>query len=241
LLRSGQIAPGDLARVAVSLDSVDVEVQDHLRGRGAWRDATALVQLLGEKHVMFDINVTAVRSTHSGIEKLIAYARTAGARRVNIHWPSRMGIGHGLPATEIPTEEEWRHFRAEALRSGSGDRDFFVEVEKAFLDPDEQLSKCALSDSTNLQIMPDGRVYRCGLLIDDPSMASLAIIGSTLVLAHADRGEQLLAAEAATPCFSCPLKLSERRACIYDKMSSQRDDTSVREQELTSLSPTVAP
>ena len=44
--------------------------------------------------------------------------------------------------------------------------DFFVEIERGFLDDGDPLVGCALDDFSNLQILPDGRAYRCGLLAD---------------------------------------------------------------------------
>ena len=44
--------------------------------------------------------------------------------------------------------------------------DFFVEIERGFLAEGDPLVGCALDDFSNLQILPDGRAYRCGLLVD---------------------------------------------------------------------------
>jgi hypothetical protein len=53
--------------------------------------------------------------------------------------------------------------------------DFFVEIERGFLAQDDPLLGCALDDFSNLQILPDGRAYRCGLLVDRAGMSSLAM------------------------------------------------------------------
>ena len=91
LLENGEIKPQSLSRVAVSLDTLDETVQDAFRGRGAWRDAMDTIRLLSEHDILFDINITGVRSALDDIDALIDFADAKGCRRVNVHWPSRMG------------------------------------------------------------------------------------------------------------------------------------------------------
>src|SRR5579875_3686647 len=143
LLADGTVGSHNLSRVAVSLDTLDPAVQDRCRGRGAWQDAMAAITLLREREVPFDINVTAVRSALGGIEALIGFAEREGCRRVNIHWPSAMGLGDTL---------------VRQVRSRAGTRPgFFVEIERGFLAAGEPLAGCALADFSNLEVMPDGR------------------------------------------------------------------------------------
>jgi MoaA/NifB/PqqE/SkfB family radical SAM enzyme len=219
LLETRQVEPRDLGRVAVSLDTMDEAVQDHFRGRGAWRDAMDTIALLRQQHIPFDINVTAVRSALTGIEALIRFASDQGCRRVNVHWPSTIGLGTSLAADEIPGQHEW----ADLVRSVAGriQQEPFIEVERGFLSPGEQLTGCALDDYSNLQILPDGRAYRCGLLVDQADMASLTMTGDQLHLARPGFGEELLRSTVPAGCDACPaLQADGRRACIYDKVSS---------------------
>src|SRR5579875_712373 len=60
-LADGTIGSHNLARVAVSLDTLDPAVQDEFRGPGAWQDAMATIGMLREHGVLFDINVTALK------------------------------------------------------------------------------------------------------------------------------------------------------------------------------------
>jgi MoaA/NifB/PqqE/SkfB family radical SAM enzyme len=172
LLEGGRIKSRDLSRVAVSLDTMDETLQDSLRGKGAWLDAIDTIGLLREHGIVFDINVTAVRSALSGIEKLFCFADEIGCRRVNVHWPSSIGLGVSLAANQIPGHEEW----ANLVRSVSErvQQEPFIEIERGFLGEGDRLAGCALDDFSNLQILPDGRAYRCGLLVDQEGMASLA-------------------------------------------------------------------
>jgi MoaA/NifB/PqqE/SkfB family radical SAM enzyme len=220
LLRNGTIAAKDLARVAVSLDCLDPAVQDEFRGPGAWQDAMDMIKLLREHAVTFDINVTAVKPVLSGVDKMIDFARDHSCRRVNIHWPSTIGIGTTLDPGAVPDRGEWLELirRVARLERRS---DFFVEIERGYLVDDERLTGCALEDFSNLQILPDGRAYRCGLLIDQEEMASLAMTGDQLRLTGPGHGEERLRADWLSTCDSCPVMRADgRRACIYDKVST---------------------
>src|SRR5579875_36474 len=195
LLADGTVGSHNLSRVAVSLDTLDPAVQDRFRGRGAWQDAMAAITLLREREVPFDINVTAVRSA--------------------------LGLGGTLGADEIPRRDEWESL-VRQVRSRAGTRPgFFVEIERGFLAAGEPLAGCALADFSNLEVMPDGRAYRCGLLVDQPEMASLTMAGAELRFSRPQYGEQLLLATMPPSCDGCPVMRAEgRRACIYDKVDS---------------------
>ena len=220
LLSSGAIGPHNLSRVAVSLDTLDEAIQDEFRGPGAWHDAMATVRLLGEREVPFDINVTAIKPVLGGLDDFIAFAEREGCRRVNIHWPSTMGIGSKLSPGQIPGQDEWEALVSRVEARKEQRPGFFVEIERGFLAEGEPLTDCALADFSNLEVMPDGRAYRCGLLVDQPEMASLSMVGAELRSPRPGYGEELLRSMLDS-CDGCPVKQADgRRACIYDKASS---------------------
>jgi len=221
LLETGEISRVNLGRVAVSLDTLDKGVQDGFRGRGAWRDAMATIQSLREHRVLFDINVTGVRAVLGGIGDLIRFADEAGCRRVNVHWPSSIGLGAELTAGQIPDPAEWQGLVHMIARRAETRPDFFVEIERGFLAEGDPLTGCALEDFSNLQILPDGRAYRCGMMVDQEGMASLAMTGDQLRLSRPGTGEELLRSSMPSGCDTCPaVQADGRRACIYDKVRS---------------------
>lgn len=223
LMEDGVVGPDNLSRVAVSLDTLDETVQDGLRGRGAWRDAMDTIRLLGQQGVLFDINVTGVRSVLGGLDALIRFADQAGCRRVNVHWPSSIGLGSELTAEQIPDAMEWLDLVTVISKRAEARSDLFVEIERGFLAEGEPLTECALPVFSNLQILPDGRAYRCGLLVDQVGMASLAMRDDQLLLTRPGFGEDRLEAAMSATCSSCPVMQADgRRACIYDKVSSVR-------------------
>jgi MoaA/NifB/PqqE/SkfB family radical SAM enzyme len=221
LLENGEVKPQSLSRVAVSLDTLDETLQDALRGRGAFRDAMDTIRLLGRYDILFDVNVTGVRPALDSLDELIHFAEKAGCRRVNVHWPSNIGLGAQLTAEQIPDRGEWEKLVRTIAERTEKRPDFFVEIERGFLGEDDLLTGCALKDFSNLQILPDGRAYRCGMLVDQEGMASLAMTGDQLRLTHRDKGEELLKSSMPSGCGTCPaVQADGRRACIYDKVSS---------------------
>ncbi len=220
-LKLGLIDRHNLSRVAVSLDSVDEKVQDQLRGRGAWRDAMETIEILRKQQVLFDINATAVRTTLDGLDALIDFGCQADCRRINIHWPSIMGIGSDQPLWQIPDKQAWRVLTREIESRVELRPDFFVEIERGFLDEEQAFTACALSDFSNLQVLPDGRAYRCGLLVDQYHMASLMMEGENLLVTRPNQGEELVRSSMTSSCDRCPVITTEsRHACIFDKISS---------------------
>ena len=221
LLSSGTIGPHNVSRVAVSLDTLDETLQDQLRGPGALRDALATISMLREHEIPFDVNVTAVRPVLDHLDAVIRFAEREGCRRVNIHWPSAMGMGSKLTAGQIPDQYEWEKL-VRSVESRIEDRPgFFVEIEHGFLAEGEPLAACALTDFSNLQVLPDGRAYRCGLLVDQVDMASMSMVDDQLNFTNMAFGEELLRSSMRLTCDSCPvMRMDGRRACIYDKVRS---------------------
>jgi molybdenum cofactor biosynthesis enzyme MoaA len=221
LLSAGKVRPHDLSRVAVSLDTVDETVQDELRGPGAWQDARATIAMLRGLGMAFDINVTAVRPVLDGIDTLIGFAEREGCRRVNIHWPSTMGIGSDLDVGQVPSQSEWEALVRRVASRVERRPGFFVEIERGFLPDGKPLTDCALVDFSNLEVLPDGRAYRCGLLVDQAEMASLKMAGDQLRFTRPGYGEELLRSSMPPSCDGCPvMRMDGRRACIYDKVRS---------------------
>lgn len=221
LIEDRVVDPRQLSRVAVSFDSLDPEIQDSFRGAGAWHDATETMKVLQANGVPFDINVTAVSAVIDGVPELIGFARQAGCRRVNIHWPSSMGIAHSLDPDQIPDRATWETLTRRISQRVDHSPDFFVEIERGFLEPGQPLTNCALVGFSNLQIMPDGRAFRCGLLADQAELASLVMADGELRQAQPDPGEEELLRKAVegSLCDGCPV-MEGGRACIYDKISS---------------------
>jgi MoaA/NifB/PqqE/SkfB family radical SAM enzyme len=220
-LSSARVTADDLSRVAVSLDTLDEALQERLRGPGALRDALDTIDMLRKHGVPFDINITGVRPALDRLDRFIRFAEDKGCRRVNVHWPSAMGLGGKLTSDDIPEQGEWEKLVQSVEYRVEDWPGFFVEVERGFLSDGEPFTGCAITDFSNLQVMPDGRAYRCGLLVDQAEMASLFMAGDELSYTSLTSGEELFRPVAEVSCDGCPLMRADgRRACIYDKVRS---------------------
>ncbi len=214
----GAIGRHNLDRVAVSLDVVDADEQDRLRGRGAHRDAYSAIDVVREAGIPFDVNVTAVRHLISLIPHLTDQVESLGGRRVNIHWPSAMGLGADLVDVS-PTPAQWRRLTDAVAARQPARPDFVVEVQRGFVDQTaDGGTDCAIPALSNLQVFPDGRAYRCGLLVDRPEMASLTMADGVLRVTGPHVGEDAVGV-GSDGCDGCPLSKDDR-ACIYDKVVS---------------------
>ena len=145
------------------------------------------IDLLRKRNVTFDINATGVRSVLEELDALIDFSGQSGCRRLNIHWPSAMGLGSSMPRAEIPDKSTWQSLVGQIKTRTETRGNFFIDIERGFLDDGELLTTCALNSFCNLQILPDGRAYRCGLLVDQPEMASMTMAGGKLLMSAHDR------------------------------------------------------
>ena len=212
LLKDGSVEPHRLSRVAVSLDTLDEAVQDKLRGPGALQDAMATIALLRDHGVLFDINVTAVRPVLCGVEALIDFADRACCRRVNVHWPSTMGIGNGLDVDQIPDRYEWEELVRRVESRVERKPDFFVEIERGFLAAGELAHRMCLDRLLQLagppgrpclSMRPACRSGGNGIAVHDRRLS--------FVLTRPGYGEELLRTSMPHICDGCPVMRADGR------------------------------
>jgi MoaA/NifB/PqqE/SkfB family radical SAM enzyme len=214
-----------MERVAVSLDSPSPALCDRLRGRGAFRDAMATIGQLTDQGIAIDINFTVVRSSLDRITEMVSFAEELGARRINIHWFSLVGRAREHAAHEEISAEQWRAVVTEvnAYRPRSSEFRVDCELGFAFGMPGEDQGMCAVRDRSNLQFLPDGTVYSCGMLVEDPSQAGYLWRDGTLLLRNGDTE----VGRTSAPCAGCPVRTARSEApgtapvplCIYNRLA----------------------
>ena len=125
-----------------------------------------------------------------------------------------MGLEPNSPPTQIPDRVEWEKLVRTIADRVETRPDFFVEIERGLLADDDPLTGCALEDFSNLQILPEGRAYRCGMLVDQEGMASLAMTGDQLRLTRPDWGRAAQVIDAAR-VRHVPSSASRRQARVH--------------------------
>jgi MoaA/NifB/PqqE/SkfB family radical SAM enzyme len=214
-------------RVAVSLDVPNPELFDQLRGRGAFKDAMRTIELLALARKQFDINFTVVKSALPYVRQMLRFAEDLGARRINMHWFSPVGRGKLNAQHETVSSDEWREVLDVVAGYSPSRGDFIVDCELGYElgYRGEDRKMCAVRDRTNLQFMPDGSVFSCGMLVERPDLAGYMWRGGGLHLRQAESE----VTRTATPCGGCPMRVKVAAVsndgapeplplCIYNRL-----------------------
>ncbi len=159
--------------VQISLDGIDAETNDAMRGRGSYVRARRAMGLLAERGVEFKINMVVTRDSAAQLDSMLDLAQGYGAvLRVTRLRPSGRGqrIWDGLH----PTFEQNRtlyHWLKANPEVATGDSFFHLS---AFGEPLPGMSMCGAGRIVCL-VDPLGDVYACPFLLD-PAFRSGNII-----------------------------------------------------------------
>lgn len=220
-LRDPAVAAG-IGRVAVSLDAPSPDVFDALRGPRAFADVMLTIDLLKELRKPFDINFTVVKSSLPYVRQMLYLAEDLGANRINLHWFSE--VGRGQQAGEGVTAAEWKRVLGEVTAFRSRRSDFVVDCELGFSFglPGEDEQMCAVRQRSNLQFLPDGTVFSCGMLVDQPDLAGYVWRDGGLQTRQAQSELSM----TRNSCGGCPVRAARSTddltsplpLCIYNRL-----------------------
>jgi MoaA/NifB/PqqE/SkfB family radical SAM enzyme len=216
----------------VSLDGATAEVNDALRGPGTFRHAMLAIDLLRERGLPFVITATLGRAAVEQLDDLLELAEASGCRTLNVHWLSSVGRARGQDMA-VPAER-WREVvtSVDAYKPRRSDLEVECQVGSrppgAPWAPRIDPSACAVRDRANLQFMPDGHVFSCGLLVDSPGLAGYRWDGEHL-LRRAGVTEVTVSDAFDGP--GCPARLrllgeaaAEHPVCIYERVVRSSDN-----------------
>jgi|GEM_PF-2333844 len=236
--------------VAVSLDSLQPEINDRYRGKGATENALATIAMLGEKQIPFRVNATVMKAAIDGLWDLYGFARQEGAQAVLVHFPSMVGRGRRwdrLPnmrthkQIEIPTSgatfdepHEWEDsvrwsakvYNAKRIPEDSS---FRVTCEDGY----GKVQNCRLLErSGSLQFLPPNPqtgempVVACGLNMATAATESAYLFRDGSLFTRAGITELSRArARGTTYDHRCPLRPRTSLACIYDRLEPKNQST----------------
>jgi MoaA/NifB/PqqE/SkfB family radical SAM enzyme len=230
--RARRLLAGPLAelvdRTYVSLDGATPAVNDALRGKGTFRHAMLAIELLRDKAMPFVITSTLGRDAVEQLDELLELAETSGCETLNIHWLS--SVGRARHRHLAVSAERWARVVSYIAEYSPRRRDLQVECQVGSVSPRSYWARsvdpraCAVRDRTNLQFMPDGQVFSCGLLVDTPRQAAYRWDGGSLLQRKAPSELSLCCTFERTGCPVRTLLLGEESArdsvpvCIYERV-----------------------
>jgi MoaA/NifB/PqqE/SkfB family radical SAM enzyme len=220
--------------VYVSLDGAHGEINDAIRGRGAFRHAMSTIDLLRRLGRPFVITATlgSAAAAPDEVGALLGLAEASGCRTLNVHWLSAVGRARGRGLTIPPREWDAVVSRIAAYTPKRDDLEVECQV-GSFLQGTAWASgvdtrACAVRDRSNLEFLPDGTVFSCGLLVDAPGLAGYRWNGRQLLRRA---GESELSVCTSFSGDGCPARqtvLGEPPdgeylpVCIYQRIARSR-------------------
>ncbi|AGL18590.1 radical SAM protein [Actinoplanes sp. N902-109] len=158
--------------VYVSLDGATAQENDAVRGHGAFRQARRTMRMLADMAKPFVITASITAPALDSIDDLLRLAEDSGCARLNIHWVSPTGRARDGKLSVPP--QKWWELCTKVAAHRPGRPDLTIDCQRAYLRADESAEiaeigrDCAVRQMSNLQFMPDGAVYACGLVVDRP-------------------------------------------------------------------------
>ncbi len=162
-----RVTPADLDFLSFSLDGPNPEVNDGLRGKGAFETCTGNLQKAVAKGFNVSLIYTVSRYNIAHLHKIVPLLARWGVKRFFIQVIGIRGktAANGADKWQL-TPGEWLEkippVAAEAAAMG-----ITTVFPKVFLGPEEKF-ECAGRVAENYFIFPNGRVYQCPLCEDYP-------------------------------------------------------------------------
>jgi MoaA/NifB/PqqE/SkfB family radical SAM enzyme len=226
-----------LSFVYISIDGACKETHDSIRGNGSFNDCLESMRLLSAANIPFGITFTITRRSIDEIDQMIELAEQFGCSTLNVHWLSNTGRAVGR--TDSIPAAQWLDV-CNRLTEFSGDRpDFSIHAQPAFVSERIEFAwakgvdpyACAVRELDNLQFMPDGSVFVCGLLADN-SRASAFIWDGNDLLVRKGETEFSLCTSFTAP--GCPIRQLASKGgeehpglipiCIYERVFSKKSN-----------------
>ncbi|HKP90069.1 MAG TPA: radical SAM protein [Thermoleophilaceae bacterium] len=217
----------------VSLDGASAEVNDALRGKGTFRHAMLAIELLRDRGMPFVITSTLGAAAVNELDALLELAEASDCQVLNLHWLSAVGRARYRDLAVHPSQ--WREVVLRIADYTPRRRGLTIECQVGALSPGAPWSSeidpraCAVRERSNLQFMPDGRVFSCGLLVDTPTLAAYHWDGTQL-LERAGRTELRVCTDfCADGCPARQALLGEPATdehlpvCIYERVVRVRE------------------
>jgi MoaA/NifB/PqqE/SkfB family radical SAM enzyme len=212
----------------VSLDGATAEINDAVRGPGAFRHAMGAIDLLRERGQPFVITSTLGHAAIERLDELLQLAEASGCTTLNLHWLS--SVGRARNRELAVSAERWEKVVARIAEYTPRRAGLEIECQVGWrsasapwaeeIDP----QACVVRERANLQFMPDGKVFSCGLLVDTPALAAYRWDGQRLLERSASTELGMCCAFQGLGCPARQVVLNEPATaervpvCIYERV-----------------------
>lgn len=172
-------------KIIFSLDSVVETTHDKIRGPRTFRKLYRNIILANDLN--FEIaGITSINKfNYHEILKILDFAEKYNFQYLNLHLVSNRGFaGDEI----VVTPKDWLELRNKVIKY-SENLSYPIKFDRKFIPIEELKSlplyydKCFVNEDTdgNVMIMPDGRVYKCALFIDDNKLNSHIWTGNEII------------------------------------------------------------
>lgn len=210
--------------VCFSIDGSSSEVNDAMRGRGAFDRLVRSIAAANKKGYTTSGIISLDRSNADDCEQLLELCAGLGFRYVNVHYVTNRGFASEKSVLSIA---EWSSV-VRRLERKSETIELDVRIERTFASQKGFAGGCAVREESNLMFFPDGRVFMCAMFIDVKGAHSYTWTRAGLVPNRVGVSERKIC-ERETPVH-CPamalvnsavhdeaLRQGMAVRCIYDK------------------------
>lgn len=219
--------------VYFSVDGSTPAVHDAIRGPGAFEVIVPNIRRAVALGYPGAAILSVSRTNAADAKNVVHLCDELGLSHINVHYVTDRGYA------DISTVLDWDEWTAvcnDVIDSTAGRR-IVARVDRSLVPRGTQTGYCAVRSGDSAMFLPDGRVFGCALLMEQPDAHSYVWSGGSL-RANLLGGESRLV--AASPDGECPAvrrfepgraemaaQLGRSVGCVYEKLTARAGVTTI--------------
>lgn len=220
--------------VYFSIDGSTASVHDAVRGAGSYDILIGNVRRANELGYPCAAILSVSRTNFKDATNVIRLCDDLGLSHINVHYVTDRGFAD---SSIVLTWREWMAVCEDMTRSTTG-RNITARIDRSLVPRGSQTGYCAVRHGDSAMFLPDGRVFGCALMMDEPNAHSYVwshgslkrnLLGtSELELVESVRGSECPAVMLTQPDRAHLAAQSGKSVgCVYEKMSINAGNVSV--------------
>ncbi|RLC34474.1 hypothetical protein DRH14_02920 [Candidatus Shapirobacteria bacterium] len=177
--------PQQVNKFVFSLDGATSEINDYIRGQGSFKKTIYAIKKAIKKQFQVEIVFTVNQKNIHQVKKLVYFLDNLKVNRISFNCISNMGNAKQHPNILI-TPQQWVEARHKIEQIGQP-KHTSLRYPLMFVTPQEYkqlLQKdyhCLIKDYDKVEIRPNGNIFNCCLLGDQPQLKSGKIFENKVV------------------------------------------------------------